>query len=100
MKFLLDECIVKKSGLGDDFISSVDVLGRGASDKEVFKLANDTKTILVTNDRQFILNALTENKPVWYQEKGILIKPVIQRDLKYQDVLTFYCQKTKQIVIP
>jgi len=100
MKFILDECVDKNTSLGDDFISSVDVLGRGASDKEVLKLANDTKTTLVTNDRQFILDALIENKSVWYQEKGILIKPVIQSDLKYSDVLTYYCQKTKKIVIP
>ncbi len=100
MKFILDECINKKSGLGDDFISSTDVLGYGASDKEVFELVKDTNSILVSNDKRFILDALVENKPVWYQEKGILIKPVIEKDLKYSDVLTFYCQKTKEIVIP
>jgi len=100
MKFLLDECVSKNTALGDDFIQSIDVLGEGASDKEVFKLVKDTKTILVSNDKRFILEALVENKSVWYQEKGILIKPVIHRDLKYNDVLTYYCQKTKQIVIP
>ena len=100
MKFVLDECIDKNFSLGDDFISSTDVLGHGASDKEVFKLAKETNSILVTDDQKFMLHALRNNKPVWDYSRGRLITPVIDNDLKYSDVLTHYIQKTGNIIIP
>jgi len=101
MKIVLDECIGKSICVGDsDFINSVDAVGRGASDKQVWKLLEKTDSILVTDDLKFMLYALRNNKPVWDYKRGRLITPTIDNDPKYHDVLTFYCQKTKQIVIP
>ncbi len=100
-KFLIDECISKRLCVGDsDFIKSVDILGEGASDRKVFDVVKDTNTILVSDDKRFLFNALANNRTVWYHKEGILIKPVIQKDTKYSDVLTFYLQKTNEIVIP
>jgi len=101
LKIILDECIGKSICVGDsDFIQSVDAVGRGASDKQVWKLVEKTDSILATDDQRLMLHALRNNKPVWDYTNGRLITPVIDNDPKYSDVLTFYCQKTKKIVIP
>jgi len=100
-KYLLDECVCENIGLaGSDFISSVDVLGRGASDEKVWNLVKKTNSMLVTNDKRFLCDALSNNKPVWYYEKGIIIRPKIIKDSKYSDVISYYSQKTGEIVIP
>ena len=101
MKIILDECLGKSICVGNsDFINSVDAVGRGASDKQVWKLLEKTDSILATDDQKFMLHALRNNKPVWDYKNGRLITPVIDNDLKYSDVLTHYTQKTGNIVIP
>jgi len=54
----------------------------------------------MSDDKKLMLHALRNNKPVWDIRHGRLITPKIDNDLKYADVLTFYCQKTSQIVVP
>jgi len=44
-QFMLDECVsAKKDFDGKYFVQSVDVVGRGATDDEVFEVAKKTKT--------------------------------------------------------
>jgi len=100
-KYLLDECVCENIGLGgSDFIRSVDVLGTGASDAKVWKLVKKTNSMLVTNDKRFLFDALSNNKPVWYYAKGIIIRPRITKNYKYSDVISHYSEKTGEIVIP
>jgi len=98
-KYLLDENVsCKKDTIVDsDSIRAVDILGRGASDDQVLELAQKTKTIIITNDKRFIVQALGDLRPVVDYNRGILITPKVE---KYTDMITAYLQKTKGIVIP
>ena len=58
-KYLLDECVCENIELGgSDFIRSVDVLGKGASDDKVWNLVKKTNSMLVTNDKKFLCDVL------------------------------------------
>jgi len=97
--YLLDENVSsnKNAIVDSDSIRAVDYLGRGASDDQVLELAQKTKTIIVTKDKKFIVQALGDLRPVVDYNRGIIIRPKVE---KYVDMVTAYLEKTKGIVIP
>lgn len=92
-KYLLDECNSNRkcfrSGL---FVSSVDLIGQGASDKEILELSKSLKIPIVTSDKKFALNVLLENESVIYSwgNKTTMIIPKIINDQRFSSPLTHY----------
>lgn len=109
-KFLLDECITihwpYNNGDIDDYVSSVDVIGHGAKDDEVFDLAKKLNRILVTSDMKFTLKVLLMNHPVYFQKQNgdrYFVKPTIEKKEhigKCNDFVTQYLLKNDEIIIP
>lgn len=86
VKYLLDECITIhwpfNLGKLHDCISSVDIIGHGAKDDEVFDLAIKLNRILVTSDKRFTLKILLNNQPVYFQKMNgerFFIKPMVEK---------------------
>jgi len=98
-KYLIDENVSSKiNAIVDiDSIRAVDYLGKGASDDQVLELAEKTKTIIVTRDKRFVINALGKSFAVVDLNQGVLITPKVE---KYVDIITAYLQKTEEIVVP
>ena len=109
-KYLLDECITIHwpYNVGDlkDYVQSVDIIGHGAKDEEVFELAKKLNRILVTSDQRFALRILIKNHPVYFQKmdgERYLIKPTIKKMEtvgKCDDVITQYLLKEAEIIVP
>lgn len=110
-KFLLDECITihwpYNTGDIDDYVSSVDIIGRGAKDDEVFDLAKKLNRILVTSDMKFTLKVLLMNQPVYFQKQNgerYFVKPNIGKKEnigKCNDFVTQYLlSEEDEIIIP
>jgi len=109
-KLLFDECVsirlsYKTSEL-DDYMRSVDVIGSGAKDEEVFELAKKLNRVLVTSDIKFTLKILLDNYPVCFQKNNgerYFIKPKVKKMEKlinYNDYITRFSLKEEKIIIP
>jgi len=84
------------------FVHSVDVVGCGASDPEVFELVKKNKAGLITLDKRFALNTLRDGYPVVIPDElgGVLIKPIIERSPKHSDPLTYHLLENDEVVMP
>ncbi len=109
-KYLLDECITihwpYNVGNLHDYVKSVDVIGHGAKDEEVFELAKKLNRILVTSDMKFTLRVLLMNHPVYFQKMNgerYFIQPNVEKkeDVgECDDLITQFSLKEETIVIP
>ena len=109
-KLLFDECVsIKKSytmGEPDDFMRSVDVIGSGAKDEEVFDLAKKLNRVVVTSDIKFTLKIILDNHPVCFQKddgERYFIKPKVNKMKKlinHNDLITQFLLKEETIIIP
>lgn len=105
MKFLLDESLTYKNRILVflPFFNSVDILGMGAPDEEIFKYAKKNNMIVVTKDKRFALDMIISGSKVVIVTdtyKTVLINPKIDVNPKYSSPMTYYLQKHKEIVIP
>jgi len=84
------------------FVHSIDIIGRGATDKQVFELVKKYNAGLITFDKRFALSTLEDGYPVVLPNgtESTLIKPIIEKSPKYSDPLTYYAMENDQIVIP
>ena len=103
-KYILDECVSVKSGFHSEvFVKSVDLLGQGASDDEIFEASKKLKMSIITKDRGFALKILSEKFPVIYQceEKTVMIIPekvIITPELS--EPISYYLLDTEKIIVP
>lgn len=105
MKFLLDENIINKSATDDVFTNSTDVIGRGATDRQVFQYALKHNLIVVTHDKAFVLEMIIAGSKAVFvnhkNRKGVLIKPgKVEKSKHYSCPVTHYIQKNDCVVIP
>jgi len=107
-KFIVDECVSVKTKEQfrvknvKDFVHSIDVIGRGATDEEVFELVKKNKAGLVTFDKRFALSVLQSGYSVILPsgDNSTLIKPIIDKSSKYSDPLTYHILENDQVVRP
>ncbi|MCH7648574.1 MAG: hypothetical protein IIA83_08215 [Thaumarchaeota archaeon] len=100
-KYLLDECVsAKKDFYGHIFVQSIDLVGRGALDKEVLDLSKSMKIPIITSDKKFALSVLLENEPVIYkcENKTTMIIPKVIHDQRFSDPVTYHLLKTQSVV--
>ena len=103
MKYLYDECVSCRDVFeGRNFIQSIDVVGKGATDEKVGDYAVKNNMLLITSDIKFALNMLIQSKPVIFKNGGdyTLIKPKTEKSRKYSDPITNYLLENDQVVIP
>ena len=103
-KYILDECVSVKTGFHRSvFVQSVDLVGQGASDDEIFEASKKLKMSIITRDRGFALKILSEKYPVIYQceEKTAMIVPEkVIITPKLSDPLTYYLLDSERIIVP
>ena len=109
-KYLLDECITihwpYNVGKIHDYVSSVDLIGHGAKDGEIFNLALKLNRTIVTSDMKFTLRILLNNHPVYFQKMNgerYFIKPQaekIENVGKCNDYVTQFLLSHEKIIIP
>jgi len=101
-KYLLDECACNsKTFGGTDFVRSVDLVGMGATDDQIFELAKKMKITIVTKDKGFALKILSEKYPVIYscgETMAFVIPKKVELNRKYSDPVTFYLLNSQSVV--
>ena len=100
--YLLDECISKKGdrnqGQKDSrFVCSVNVLGRGATDKEIYEYAKAKNLIIITKDLKFEYFLMDKNHPFIFRGYG---RDVTMKRVKIPDAITASWLDNDQIIIP
>ena len=108
MNYVIDECVSTRTKEHlriknvKDFVHSIDVIGRGATDGEVFELVKKNKAGLITLDKRFALSVLQSGYAVILPHgiDSTLIKPTIDKSVKYSDPLTHYILENDQVIIP
>ncbi len=108
MNYVIDECVSTRTKEHlriknvKDFVHSIDVIGRGATDEQVFELVKKKKAGLVTFDKRFALSVLQSGYSVIlpYGNDSTLIKPTIDKSPKYSDPLTYHILETDAVVRP
>lgn len=103
-KYILDECVSAKSDFYRGvFVQSVDLVGQGASDDEIFEVSKKLKMLIITKDRSFALKILSEKYPVIYQCEGKTVMIVPEKIIitpKLSDPITYYLLDEEKIVVP
>ena len=111
-QFLLDECVQTKDARirkKFGFINSTEIIPSGSTDEDVLKTASRRNLRIITADIRFVLEILTQGKPVIFEnhkhERIHLIpknKPKIEKNchLKYKHYTTYYILHSGKIVMP
>ena len=106
MKLLLDECVnsFKEFHGSKNFVRVVDVLGRGTKDPVILKYIKGTKLVPVTYDWELMLESLIQGNDVVfirpYLKQTILIKAVIEENVKFADPVTYELFEKDEIILP
>ena len=107
MNYIIDECVSIKTKEQfrvknvNGFVHSINVLGKGATDEEVFELVKRNKAGLITLDKRFALSVLQSGYTVILPgHENIRIKPIIDKSPKYSDPLTYYLLESDKVIIP
>ncbi len=103
-KLLLDECVSIDGTFNpreqNDLLRTVDLIGCGAEDEEIFDLAKKLKRTIVTRDIKFALKILLENHSVYFQKINgdrFFIQPKVE---KIDNYITEFLLREETIIIP
>jgi len=100
--YILDECISctfdRCVGHRDSrFVCSVNILGGGAKDLEIYEYAKANNLIVITKDMGFTHFLIKRKHPVIFRTFN---KDVVLIPIKIPNAMTAYLLETDQVVIP
>lgn len=104
-KYLLDECVsIHFPSKNEDFLNSINILGAGAKDDKILRYVKKTNMILISCDKKFSLNIACDQEPVIFIDRkdGQAYKLTAEKDPdlgKFYDPVTYYIQKTQNVII-
>ena len=101
-KHLLISCISNSldryAGQKDSrYVCSVNVVGRGATDMEIYKYAKARNLIIITKDLKFEYFLMDKNHPSIFRAHG---RDVVMEQIRIRDQVTDSLLRDDKIIIP
>ena len=101
-QFILDECVSdsldRYAGQKDSrYVCSVNVVGRGATDMEIYKYAKARNLTIITKDLRFEYFLMDKNHPFIFRAHG---RDTVMKPIKILDAITTSLLENDQVIIP